>query len=67
MGPCKPQEVQQGQMQGAAPGTGRSQAQYRLGEGTESSATEKDLGASVDEKLHMSHRRALAAQKANHI
>jgi len=49
-------------------GQGNPHYQSRLGdEGTESSPVKKDLEALMDEKLDMSHKCELTAQKANCI
>jgi len=61
-------EVQQGQVQGPAPGPSNLKHRCRLGgEWLESSHEEKDLGVSANERPNMSWKCVLAAQKANCI
>jgi len=68
VGLCKPQEVQQCQVQAPAHGSGQSKCKYRLGrEWIESSSEEKDFGVLVDEKLNMTWQCTLTAQKADCI
>ena len=56
MGLCEPHGVQQGQVEGPAPGLGQSQGLKDL----------KDLkGVWVEEKLNMTHQYVLAAQKSS--
>lgn len=68
MGQCKPREVQQGQAQGLAPGSGQSKAQLQAGWKTDQDETQrKDLGVFVDEESDVNWQCEFAAWKANGI
>lgn len=68
MDPCEPHEVQKTKCKVLHLGEDNAKCGYRLGsKWIESSPTEKDMGALVDEKLNVTLQCMLTAQKANLI